>query len=115
MIADTLSRAPAGDTTKVENLLQDKTRAYVNLVLERIPATEQRQEEIRRYQESDEISQAIAEFCKSGVSKREVIVTRDEEVPPDISRVHRGKQSSSQRKPNSDSTYSMTESSEPHP
>ena len=65
VIANTLSRAPAGDTTQAENLLQEETRAYVNLVLESIPATEQHLEDIRRHQESDEISQAIAEFCKS--------------------------------------------------
>ena len=65
VIADTVSRTPAGDTTQAENLLQEETRAYVNLVLESIPAMKRHLEEIRRHQESDEISQAIAEFCKS--------------------------------------------------
>ena len=50
VIADTLSRAPAGEAIQAENLLEEESRAYVNLVLESIPATE-RLEEIRRHQE----------------------------------------------------------------
>ena len=64
MIADTLSRAPAGEATQAENLLEEESRPYVNLVLESIPATEQRLEEIRRHQELD-----ITEFCQMGWPK----------------------------------------------
>ena len=69
VIANTLSRAPAGEATQAENLLEEESRAYVNLVLESIPATEQRLEEIRRHQELDKISQAITEFCQTGWPK----------------------------------------------
>ena len=65
-IADTLSRAPVSTPTAADELLQQKTSTYVNLVMEHLPATEQRLQEIRQCQESDEVCQQITEFCQSG-------------------------------------------------
>ena len=82
VIADTLSRTPAGNTTQEENLLQEETRAYVNRILESIPSTEQRLEEIRRHQESNEIRQSITEFCKSGWPKEKQLFAETKEYLP---------------------------------
>jgi hypothetical protein len=65
-IADTLSRAPVCTPTAADELLQQETNTYVNLVMEHLPATQQRLQEIRRCQESDEVCQQITEFCQSG-------------------------------------------------
>ena len=50
----------------VDELLQQETSAYVDLVMDHLPATEQRHHEIKQCQESDEACQQIAEFCQSG-------------------------------------------------
>ena len=66
VIADTLSRAPASDSTPADPALQEETSAYVNLILENLPATEQRLQGIKQHQDSDEICRSIAMFCQSG-------------------------------------------------
>ena len=66
VIADTLLRAPLSNPTSMESVLQEEADAFVHLVLNHLPATEHRLEEIKRLQESDETCQAIVEFCHSG-------------------------------------------------
>ena len=66
IIADTLSRAPAADPTTADKLLQQEANAFINVILQNLPATEQRLEEIRRHQEDDDATQQIAVFCQSG-------------------------------------------------
>ena len=73
VIADTLSRAPLSTPTSNESALQEETDAFVNLVLHHLPATENRLEEIKRLQESDEACQAIVEFCHSGWPERKTL------------------------------------------
>ena len=73
VIADTLSRAPLSNPTSTESVLQEETDAFVNLVLNHLPATEHRLEEIKRLQESDEACQAIVEFCHSGWPERKTL------------------------------------------
>ena len=65
-IADTLSRAPQSSPTATEKLLQLEANAFVNMVLQQLPATEQRLEQIRQHQRNDKTCQQIAEFCQSG-------------------------------------------------
>ncbi len=64
--ADTLSRAPEVGETTEENLLQEEVEAYVNAVVDSIPATERRLEEIRKHQEDDEVIKQVAMYCKGG-------------------------------------------------
>ena len=45
-ITDTLSRAPCSNFTKDDNLLQDETDAYIQVMIQTLPATESRLEEI---------------------------------------------------------------------
>ena len=64
--ADTLSRAPQSSPTATEELLQLEANAFVNMVLQQLPATEQRLEQIRQHQRNDKACQQITEFCQSG-------------------------------------------------
>ena len=64
--ADTLSRAPAPKIMdKSDTSFRNEVEAYVNAVLQAIPAMERRLEEIRRYQEEDEIFQHVMGYCQS--------------------------------------------------
>lgn len=47
VIADTLSRAPSREPTKEDQLLQQETRVFIDSVMQNLPATEQRLDEIR--------------------------------------------------------------------
>ena len=64
IIADTLSRAPREGTDGGD--LQTETAAYVNSILEALPATERRLEEIRLMTEQDPILQQVVQMVKSG-------------------------------------------------
>ena len=66
VIADTLSRAPAAGPTSEDDLFQHETNAFLDVVLEDIPATEQRIQEIRELQLKDPACQHISEYCQSG-------------------------------------------------
>ena len=62
--ADALSRAPAPDTLSEEDgVLGEEVKAYVNEIIQSIPATERRLEEIKMHQGEDEIFQQITEYC----------------------------------------------------
>ena len=51
--------------TKDDNLLQDETDAYIQLMIQTLPATENRLEEIKRRQE-DEVCKQIVKYCQKG-------------------------------------------------
>ena len=65
-IADTLSRAPCSSSTNNDHLFQDETNAYLQVMIQAIPATENRLEEIRRRQKEDEVCKQIAKYCQRG-------------------------------------------------
>ena len=66
-IADTLSRAPASasDPTTPDELLQQEVNAFVNIVLQHLPAMEQQLEKIKKHQGEDEDCQQLTVFCQS--------------------------------------------------
>ena len=72
-IADTLSRAPVSISSAADQSLQSEMTAYVNFVVENIPATEKRLQEIKEHQEKDLVCQKLAEFCRSGWLKKEML------------------------------------------
>ena len=72
-IADALSRAPVSTPTVVDDHLEKETTAYVQLVMQHLPATEKRLQEIRECQERDPVCQKLKEFCKSGWPDRNVL------------------------------------------
>uniref|UniRef100_A0A1X7VY36 Integrase zinc-binding domain-containing protein n=1 Tax=Amphimedon queenslandica TaxID=400682 RepID=A0A1X7VY36_AMPQE len=76
IIADTLSRAPSREPVESDLLLQHETRAFIEMIVNGLPATEKRLEEIKCSQEQDEICREIKQYClqrwphKSQVSQR---------------------------------------------
>ena len=67
-IADTLSRAPCSSSTNNDRLLLEETNAksYVQVMIQALPATENRLEEIRRRQKEDEVRKQIVKYCQRG-------------------------------------------------
>ena len=65
-VADTLSRAPLEETSDSDQTLQEEVDAYVSSIVQGLPATEQRLEEIRRHQQQDEVCQLLTRYCQSG-------------------------------------------------
>ena len=66
MKADALSRAPLSKPDENDRLFQEETKAYIDSVIQDLPATEHRLEEIRTSQERDVICQEIARYCQEG-------------------------------------------------
>ena len=66
VIADTLSRAPTSESNAEDHVRNDEVDAYVQIVLQNLPATEGKLEEIRRGQEEDEICKEVITHCQVG-------------------------------------------------
>ncbi|XP_021340087.1 uncharacterized protein K02A2.6-like [Mizuhopecten yessoensis] len=64
--ADALSRAPLCQVTKEEEEFQSTVGAYVDSVMESLPATETRLDDIRRCIHDDSVLSIIVEYCLSG-------------------------------------------------
>ena len=64
--ADTLSRAPVYEFADGDSDLQKQVSAYVNLIVNSIPATEQRLREIQEEQEKDETFRQLKQYCQKG-------------------------------------------------
>jgi len=65
--ADALSRAPLYQSlTKDEKQLNDELNLYVLHVIDCLPTTERRLQEIRLHQDVDEICSKLKEFCREG-------------------------------------------------
>ena len=62
-IADTLSRSPSAEPSQSDQLLQEEASVYVNAVIENLPASDQRLEEIKKLQKEDEACQLITVYC----------------------------------------------------
>ena len=63
--ADTLSRAPLLETRNDDDL-PDEISAFVNLVMDGMPATDTRLEQIKRYQLEDDVCREITMYVKEG-------------------------------------------------
>ena len=64
MTADTLSRAPGSEPAEQETLMEAETNAFVSALIDSIPASDTRLEEVRKKQCSDKICSQIMNFCK---------------------------------------------------
>ena len=71
LVADALSRAPCSEAGREDLLLQQETEAYVNIVVQNLPAMEKQLERIRWHQEEDEECKLAAEYCRSGWPSRQ--------------------------------------------
>jgi hypothetical protein len=65
-VADTLSRAPLEEARDCDRLLQEEAAVFVSAIIQSLPATEERLEEIRRHQQQDDICQLLTSYCQSG-------------------------------------------------
>ena len=65
-IADTLSRAPTGKPSPADYLLEQEVSAYVSVVMQTLPATESRLQEIKELQAKDEVCQKVYHYCLTG-------------------------------------------------
>ena len=65
-IADTLSRSPFSSVTVGDNQFEAEVGAYVNLLVQTLPATETRLQQIREAQLADHICSQVMEYCRHG-------------------------------------------------
>ncbi|KAG1682227.1 hypothetical protein GQR58_011230 [Nymphon striatum] len=66
-VADTLSRAPSTLTLNTKDSeLTEETGAYVNLVLNNMPASDRRLQQIREHQLEDELCCQLSQYVKEG-------------------------------------------------
>ena len=68
--ADALSRAPTGRPEEGDLQMESETTAYVQSVVQGLPATDQRLEEIRAEQGKDQICIQVKEYCQEGWPQR---------------------------------------------
>ena len=64
--ADSLSRAPAGQPQEKDREFETDVASFVNSVIEGLPATKDRLDEIRMKQREDEVCIKVANYCKNG-------------------------------------------------
>ena len=72
IIADARSRAPSRNIEKSESDFENDTTAFVDMIMESFPVSNNRLEEIRREQASDPI---IQELCREGWTKQSKVRT----------------------------------------
>ena len=70
IIADALSRATSRNIEKSESDFENGTTAFVDMIMESFPASNNRLEEIRREQASDPIIQELSPLCREGWTKK---------------------------------------------
>jgi hypothetical protein len=69
IIADAISHAPSRNIEKSESDFENDTTAFVDMIMESFPASNNRLEEIRREQASDPIIQELSRLCREGWTK----------------------------------------------
>jgi len=66
LIADALSQAPLPEITDMDRQLQKDSDAYVAHIIQRIPASPGKLQQIQKAQEQDNICQQLVQFCREG-------------------------------------------------
>ena len=74
-VADTLSRAPNDDKDTSDEQFQQEVEAFVNLVLQQLPASESRLKEIMEKQFQDETCQLLIKYCQSHWPERNKVAS----------------------------------------
>ena len=64
--ADALLHALVADPTSADEQLQQEANVFIKAILQSLPATDQRLEEIKQHQRDDDVCQQITAFCESG-------------------------------------------------
>ena len=65
IIADTLSRSPSQNSSDPDDLLHREADAFVQMVMQSLPATENRIKQIRECQQKDETCKLVSSYCLS--------------------------------------------------
>ena len=71
--ADALSRAPVTESNQDDDRLRDEVQVFVNFVIQNLPATDSRIQQIKKAQEKDTVCQAIKQYCEEGWPVRNLI------------------------------------------
>ena len=71
--ADALSQAPTSRSTQEDDTLRQEVNAFVDLVMQNLPATQKCLEEIKKAQNEDEVCQVIKQYCKEGWPDRSLV------------------------------------------
>ena len=66
VIADVLSRAPDSTPSEQDLLLEEDTRAFIEYIMDSLPASEIRLKEIAKEQKNDPVCAKIAQYCTKG-------------------------------------------------
>ena len=64
--ADTLSRSPVQGSSFTDEQFNQEVEAYVHMVCENLPASDQRISQIKQLQLNDEVCQQLIGYCRSG-------------------------------------------------
>ena len=65
LIADALSRSTSQNPTEEDESLHQEGNAYIKLIMQSLPATEKRMEQIKKLQQEDEACQLVTKYCYS--------------------------------------------------
>ena len=65
IIADSLSRAPVDEPVEADMMLEEETRAFIDVVMRSLPETDQLLEKIKQHQGSDQTCLELLEYCRS--------------------------------------------------
>ena len=81
VVADTLSRAPSRKPADADEELQEEADAFVSIVVNSLPATEKRLDEIRQHQARDLLCQQLMIYYQSEWPRKK-------SLPPEIKPYH---------------------------
>ena len=66
IVADMLSRAPTSTPTSADQQFHHEGNAFINTVIQGLPASDRQLETIKEQQEQDEVCQQIKAYCEKG-------------------------------------------------
>ena len=88
--ADTLSRAPLRAFTNDDETLCQDTGLYVNMIMNHLPASDKRLNEVKQAQESDDTCKAVMHYCREGWPQHvKGLMKKYAAVPSELS-IHNG-------------------------
>jgi len=64
--ADTLSRSPVKGLSFTDEQFNQEVAAYVNMICENLPASDQHISQIKQFQLNDEACQQLIDYCRNG-------------------------------------------------
>ena len=73
IVADMLSRAPTSTPTSADQQFHHEGNAFINTVIQGLPASDQQLERIKEQEEQDEVCQQIKVYCEKGWAERQAL------------------------------------------